>query len=56
MSRRRFSLGSGGRVLGTLLAIGGAVIILTSLPRWLWLLALGCLLLWVGLLLASPQR
>ncbi len=44
------------RVFGLLLAAGGSAIILTSLPRWFWLLTLGALLLWAGMLLVSSRE
>jgi hypothetical protein len=57
VSRRRNVMGNGlVRAFGLLLAVGGLILVLTSLPRWFWLLALGALLLWAGLLLASPHK
>lgn len=44
------------RLLGLLMLAAGAGVIISALPRWVWLLALGVLLLWVGVLLASPNR
>lgn len=57
LNKRRSGIGrEATHVFGLLLAVGGLAIILTSLPRWFWLLALGALLLWAGLLLASPRK
>jgi hypothetical protein len=42
--------------VGLVLIAAGATLVLTSLPRWAWMLLLGLLLLWGGLALAVPRR
>ncbi len=56
--RRRMGKGRSGfrQLIGVVLTVAGAYVVVTALPRWLWLLALGLLLLWGGLVLAMGER
>jgi uncharacterized membrane protein YccC len=55
-ARKRASRHGWWRLLGYAVAAAGAVVVVLSLPGWLWLLALGVLLVWAGLLVAMGPR
>lgn len=40
------------RWLGCAIAVGGGVVVAAALPGWVWLLAAGLVLVWLGLLVA----
>jgi len=42
------------RTVGAALVVLGAVIVIRCLPPWFWWLALGAVLVGIGLLLACP--
>jgi hypothetical protein len=54
--RNRSGRGAAWRLVGFALSAAGVVLVAVVLPRWLWLLGLGAILIWSGLLLAiGPQ-
>jgi|GEM_PF-2472550 len=55
-AKRRVSKSGRWRIVGYFLAIAGGAIIALSMPGWLWLLMLGVLLVWAGLLVAMGPR
>lgn len=57
MTTRRSGRGDGlARAAGLLLLLAGVAVIVVALPRWVWWLALGAVLLWAGMMLAGPNR
>ncbi|WP_188092860.1 hypothetical protein [Caldanaerovirga acetigignens] len=39
------------KILGIIAAFTGSVILITRLPYWIWMLAVGVFLIWFGLLM-----
>jgi len=57
LTTRRSGRGDGlARAAGLLLLLAGVAVIVVALPRWVWWLALGAVLLWAGMMLAGPNR
>ncbi len=43
------------KILGLVAAIAGIVILIVSLPPWLWMLAMGGFLIWFGWILCNTK-
>ncbi|WP_170240244.1 hypothetical protein [Thermosediminibacter litoriperuensis] len=44
------------KVLGIVATITGAAILITRLPSWIWMMALGGFLIWFGWMLFTESR